>query len=126
VGGRCRNCGLLVFAVGGGDTVSILGTLFLDDVNLLWGMDSFHIAHIEHGVRDHGDMDRRVLPVVLHEGVGAAVDVEVGDALIADSPNLRASPDQMVCKDGRGRSIAVCVKYSNRRSNGRYATQAIF
>ena len=37
------------------------------------------VALVEHGIRPHGGMDRRVLAVLLHEHVGGAVDVEVGD-----------------------------------------------
>ncbi len=37
------------------------------------------VALIEHGIRPHGGVDRRVLAVLLHEDVGGAVDVEVGD-----------------------------------------------
>ena len=37
------------------------------------------VALIEHGIRPHGDMDRRVGAVLLHEHLGGAVDVEVGD-----------------------------------------------
>ncbi len=29
-------------------------------------------------IRSHGGLDRRVLAVLLHEGVGGAVDIEVG------------------------------------------------
>ncbi len=36
------------------------------------------VALLEHGIRPHGCFHRRVLAVVLHEDVGAAVDVEVG------------------------------------------------
>ncbi len=34
---------------------------------------------LQHGIRPHGGMDRRVLAVPLHEEVGGAVDVEDGD-----------------------------------------------
>ncbi len=34
---------------------------------------------LQHGVRIHGGMDRRVLAVLLHEDLGGAVDVEVRD-----------------------------------------------
>ena len=37
------------------------------------------VALIEHDIRLHGGMDRRVVAVVLHDEVGGAVDVEVGD-----------------------------------------------
>ena len=37
------------------------------------------VASLKHGIRPHGGMDRRVIAVVLHEEVGRAVDVEVGD-----------------------------------------------
>ncbi len=37
------------------------------------------IAHIKHGVRPHGGMDRRIGAVARHQDVGAAVDAEVGD-----------------------------------------------
>ncbi len=40
-------------------------------------MASAQVALIEHGVRPHGGLDRRVLAVALHEDVGGAVDVEV-------------------------------------------------
>ncbi len=35
------------------------------------------VASLEHGIRPHGGLDRRVLAVPLHEDVGGAVDVEV-------------------------------------------------
>ncbi len=35
------------------------------------------VARLEHRVRPHGGMDRRVLAVLLHEDLGGAVDVEV-------------------------------------------------
>ena len=34
------------------------------------------VALIEHGIGPHGGMDRRVLAVLLHEGLGGAVYVE--------------------------------------------------
>ena len=40
---------------------------------------ALYIAGLQHGVGIHGGMDGRVLAVALHEDVGAAVDVEVGD-----------------------------------------------
>ncbi len=36
------------------------------------------VATLKHGIRPHGGMDRRVLAVLLHEGLGAALDVQVG------------------------------------------------
>ena len=38
-------------------------------------------ALIEHRIRAHGGMDRRVFAVLLHEEISGAVDVEVGDHL---------------------------------------------
>ena len=37
------------------------------------------VARLKHGVRPHGGMGRRVGAVVLHEHLGGAEDVEVGD-----------------------------------------------
>ncbi len=34
---------------------------------------------LKHGIGPHGGLDQRVLAVLLYEGVGGAVDVEVGD-----------------------------------------------
>ncbi len=42
-------------------------------------IDTLNISPVEHRIRPHGGLDRRVLAVLLHEDVGAAVDVEVGD-----------------------------------------------
>ncbi len=41
------------------------------------------VADLKHGVRPHGGLDRRVLAVLLYDDAGGAVDVEVGDHLIA-------------------------------------------
>ena len=37
------------------------------------------VAFLKHRIRPHGGMDRRVVAVLLHEDLGGAVDVEVGD-----------------------------------------------
>ena len=37
------------------------------------------VARLHHRIRTHGRMDRRVLAVLLHEKIGAAVNVGVGD-----------------------------------------------
>ncbi len=42
------------------------------------------VALIEQRVRPHGGMDRRVLAVLLYEGLGGAEYVEVGDHLTED------------------------------------------
>ncbi len=59
-------------------------------------------------IRPHGGLDRRVLAVLLHEQVGGAVDVEVGDyrlgltEIVAASSSL--SLDTLVCpRHGRPR-----------------------
>ena len=50
------------------------------------------VALIEQRVRPHGGMDRRLLAVVLHEGVSAAVDVQVGGCHGKLTPNNAATP----------------------------------
>ncbi len=42
------------------------------------------LALLKHGIRPHGGMDRRVLAVLFHEEVGAAVDVEIGAVRASD------------------------------------------
>ncbi len=44
---------------------------------------------IEHRIRPHGGMDRRVLAVALHEQVGGAVDVERPDIAGLGAAELR-------------------------------------
>ncbi len=40
-------------------------------------------------IRPHGGVDRRVLAVALHEGLGGAVDVEIGDHVDSQSIVIR-------------------------------------
>ena len=53
------------------------------------GKNKVAVALLEHGVRPHGGLDRRVLAVALHEDVGGAVDVEVGDHVDSQSIMVR-------------------------------------
>ena len=40
-------------------------------------IDSIHNTPLQHGIRAHGGMDRRVLAVLLYEDVGGAEYVQV-------------------------------------------------
>jgi hypothetical protein len=46
-----------------------------------------HIASLGQLIRTHCGLSRRLPPVLLNQGLGGAVDVEVGDPL----PSMRAS-----------------------------------
>ncbi len=62
--------------------ISLLRCLSLPHVSALTPLprrEPVQVALIEHGIRPHGGLDRRVLAVAPHEDVGGAVDVEVGD-----------------------------------------------
>ena len=46
------------------------------------------VASLEHGVYARGGLDRGVRAVLVHEDAGGAVDVEVGDQVLADLAGL--------------------------------------